>query len=152
MSRLRPLLGLVLLAGCFLEDRRMLNVPEGTTSWRFGYADGCHSGKRDAGSVKKKLEKEDVARFRSDDDYRAGWEQGYRECYDRQVRDLYSSPTATEAGVATPAPTDTPAAAATRAPTPRPSGAGRRAEIEERLEALRKEMRSLEAELQTLPK
>ena len=151
MSRSLPLLALVLLAGCYLEDRRMLNVPEGgTSSWRFGYADGCQSGKSDAGSVKK-LEK-DLVRFRADDDYRAGWQQGYRECYDREVRDLLASPSPTETGLATPLPAAAPLAPATRAPTTRASAAGRRAEIEERLESLRKEMRSLEAELEALPK
>lgn len=145
MSRSLPLLILVLLCGCILEDRRMINVPEGgSSSWRFGYADGCQSGKSDAGSVKK-LEK-DLVRFRADDDYRAGWQQGYRECYDREVRDLYASPSPTETAGPTPLATAPPA------PTPRASGAGRRAEIEERLESLRKEMRSLETELESLPK
>ncbi len=159
MSRTTLVL-LIILCGCSFEDFgfekfALRNVPEGPSlSWRYGYADGCWSGRHGAGSHKQ-LER-DVARFRSDDQYRDGWETGYRDCLGRTQNET-TTPTAELAMTETPPPTPSPqpTADATRAPASTSSAeraAERRAEIENRIRELRGEIQSLEAELRTLPK
>jgi len=145
---------LLVLCGCTFEEFALRNVPEGpSSSWRYGYADGCQSGRHDAGT-KKQLDK-DVARFRADDQYRDGWQSGYHDCLERAQNEANATATPTEAAAETPSPT--PTLRPTQVPTPTfasaaERSAARRAEIETRLQELRREMKSLESELDTLPK
>lgn len=66
-------------AGCALDEMRLEHVPSGSPSWRGGYADGCQSGRRVQGGQRHR--DLDPARYRADDDYRAGWDEGYRQCH-----------------------------------------------------------------------
>jgi len=173
------LLAMTSVAGCsYLDDLRMRGVPEGSSSWRFGYADGCQNGRHDA-ATRKQFDK-DVERYRSDDEYREGWQTGYRECLAEAQREAAAprpTPVAEAAAPAVavaspaapsapeppqPAPAAavsspvvaTPAVVADTATTPLPASnaSRRRAEIEARLKQLRGEIQSLEAELGQLPK
>ena len=56
-----------------------------------GFEDGCHSGKKAAGSYFDQFRK-DVGRFNAEHDYAQGWSDAYRQCeseqeaVDRQIR------------------------------------------------------------------
>ena len=48
-----------------------------------GFDDGCHSGKKAAGSLFDEFKK-DVNRFASDTEYAQGWSDGFRQCESEQ--------------------------------------------------------------------
>ena len=71
----------LLIAGCATSD------PSETAEYRYGWVDGCHVGLGDAGAAGYgKYEHKDQAKYRQAGDYRRGWDVGYKECYEEELR------------------------------------------------------------------
>jgi hypothetical protein len=144
-----------LLSACAtLEEVRWGSAPEGPSSWRAGFIDGCMSGRQDARGIHHP--DVDKARFRADDQYRSGWQQGRDECFQREREALAAppAPTPDTETAALPEPAPPPAPPPPAAPPPLAPAADtghRRAEIERRIVELKRELGALEAELSRLP-
>jgi hypothetical protein len=64
-----------LLAGCSHE-------PPGSNLFHEGYTAGCSDGSFDAGGPSGQVEyMRDPALYRTQPDYKNGWQQGYAKCY-----------------------------------------------------------------------
>ena len=74
------LVGLALLCGGCLSERSLAGVPQGPQSWRIGYAQGCASGR--AAGRGYGIGEKDVARYRVNDLYRKGWNEGFGGCFE----------------------------------------------------------------------
>ena len=70
-----------MLAACAMEQTPV------TPSSTAGYADGCASGRRDAGEPAAYAR--DEARARTDADYAKGWNQGYEICFTQLMERLH---------------------------------------------------------------
>jgi hypothetical protein len=67
-----------LLTSCATEGQRLMN--EGASpAYAQGFDDGCSSGKKSAGDMFSQFHK-NVQEFRSNQDYRQGWNDGHEEC------------------------------------------------------------------------
>ncbi len=65
----------------------------GSNAFRAGHRDGCVSGFADAGRAGYHLEYlRDAERFAAGADYRAGWQEAYRACFDDETRMPYIAP------------------------------------------------------------
>jgi len=94
-------------------------VPEGASPWRWGYADGCLSGRRSAFG---RLETHrDQHRFRTDDQYRAGWQAGFEDCRKQELLEASYTPTVEAAPAAAPTPPGPAAPVEQPATAPRPA-------------------------------
>ena len=81
---------LLITTGCVSQKESM--IKEGyPVAYADGFEDGCHSGKKAAGSMFDQFKK-DVNRFEKHDKYTQGWSDGFRQCeseeeaLERQVR------------------------------------------------------------------
>ncbi len=126
-------------AGC-LADTAMRNAPEGPVPYRVGFTDGCWSGRYDArGYGHRDL---DRSRYRVDDLYRKGWNDGYEKCY----RDETAKPPPALVQPPTPEPTPRPIAEG-----PATSAAEERQAIQRRIKELEEEISGLRTRLRQLP-
>jgi len=75
-----------LLAGCTPFGTPFGPAPEGPVAFRQGYEDGCYSGIADFPDDNMQWRRKDEALYRSDADYKRGWDQGYKSCYDQESR------------------------------------------------------------------
>ncbi len=65
----------------------------GSDAFRAGHRDGCVSGFADAGRAGYHLEyRREAERFEADTDYRDGWREAYRACFDDETRMPYIAP------------------------------------------------------------
>lgn len=78
------IMSLCILAGCANAGR----VPQGNAEFQSGYLDGCASGRYDANSAHalNTGRGSDTMRYRSEADYRAGWDDGHVACYHDEQR------------------------------------------------------------------
>ncbi len=79
------LLAVAGLAGCVTTGP--MAVPDGPPGFRQGYVDGCRSGLGDA--LRDGLEaqyRKDEGRYRDDDAYRRGWDEGHGACYEEELK------------------------------------------------------------------
>ena len=75
-----------LIAGC------AAGAP-GSDAYRAGHRDGCVSGYAEAGRAGYHLEYlRDAERFAAEADYRTGWQEAYRACFDDETRMPYLAP------------------------------------------------------------
>lgn len=80
----------VVITGCPSQQEVMIEQGY-PAAYAQGFEDGCHSGKKAAGSYFDEFRK-DVRRFDSDGEYAQGWSDAYRQCetqeeaLERQVR------------------------------------------------------------------
>ena len=66
----------MLIAGC------TSSVPPGSTYFREGYVAGCSDGSFDAGGPSGQVQyMRDGTLYRTQLDYKNGWQQGYAKCY-----------------------------------------------------------------------
>lgn len=77
-KHLTPLMLVVFVAACTFEA----DVPEGPPNWQHGYRDGCESGVYAAGYRRfpSTSFRKDHALYKSDAEYKQGWDEGYFEC------------------------------------------------------------------------
>lgn len=172
-SRWRPdsmylLAGLALAcAGC-LTEQGLAGVPQGPRSWRIGYAQGCSSGR--AAGRGYGIGEKDTARYRVDDLYRKGWNEGFGTCFEEakehvaareKERNSQRLETTGEsasvkvrpANVASPTAVVVTLPPATPTPTrrtPAVTSRGRRQVLIERIKRLEGELSELKAELKRL--
>lgn len=67
------LISAILLSSCAaIEAQRRAEIG-GTTAYQDGYMHGCRTGNDDGNS-------KDVHRYINDDEYKVGWDDGYRVC------------------------------------------------------------------------
>ena len=64
----------------------MSKVADQTTQYQEGFHDGCHSGYVSGGSLYNNF-KRDSKRMKEDNQYRLGWNRGYKVCKD-DFRDM----------------------------------------------------------------
>ena len=73
---------LLLLPGCATQKETM--IKEGyPLPYADGFEDGCHSGRKAAGSLFDQFKK-DINRFESETQYAQGWSDGFRQCESEQ--------------------------------------------------------------------
>ena len=76
-----------LLAACASGLVNPEAPPAGTPAFQDGYLHGCSSGFQDArreGFVTGYYK--DPGRYSSEDEYRRGWDEGHRRCYEEEIR------------------------------------------------------------------
>lgn len=67
---------IMLIAGC------TSSVPPGSTYFREGYVAGCSDGSFDAGGPSGQVQyMRDGTLYRTQPNYKNGWQQGYAKCY-----------------------------------------------------------------------
>lgn len=84
---------LPLLASCAGNGNVRFPPAGANPVFQSAYTDGCYSGLADAspgGELPVYWRQE--TRFREDAQYRTGWEEGYRKCYESRVTTAVASP------------------------------------------------------------
>ena len=74
-----------------LEQVERLAGVQQPVQYKVGYQEGCDSGLLSAGDSSYKFQK-DSHRYSVDDLYKHGWDDGYKNCQQHQVRSRYYSP------------------------------------------------------------
>ena len=76
-----------LCGGCTSNLVNPAVPPPGSDALQEGYVNGCASGYSDAGREGWGTRYwRDGARYASSPDYRSGWDQGHKACYDDEIR------------------------------------------------------------------
>lgn len=78
----------VLLAACAENPvNPRLPPPDSSPGFKFGYLYGCREGATDANpSAYHRLYERDDQRYAVDPEYRKGWDQGVKACYEDELR------------------------------------------------------------------
>jgi hypothetical protein len=80
---MRPLIPIALIAG-LVAACAPPRTP-GTPVYETGYMDGCQAGYLDGGRSNNYLPTRDNQLYDVNADYTAGWNAGYRRCFDRAI-------------------------------------------------------------------